>query len=941
MSRGNMSSRNYAFTLVILILLSILPVVNAAAEVSLNASPMTQESDPGTTAEYTISVNNDGSDDITVTLSASQGPECTGYTSTVEQPQGAISAGDSVDVMLYVNLSAQPAEECDTTVQAAAQSISGPGNGEVTVTTTAGEGSGGSTYGVELSTDHPEEKTWNGNDEEVIWPVTVKNTGQFNESINLDVETHEDDFNCDFSNLQYDIDPEQVSLDAGDEEEVIFTVTGMDDENIALIACFRITATITNAPPGQDEENNTDELELELEIPEIKDCSFTTSSVSVSAAPFESTTARFTVKNEGNTEFNIVISSSGSKSSWVQDIEPGSGELELDSNYVFDVLVSPDNSVNAGDTASIMIRASAQQGGVLCSSMLEVTVGQFHDGEIEFIGSVAEIQPGSSGSAQIKITNTGNGPDSFSVSISANEPSGWSSSFYAGDTGGSINSISVDQGQSVTVFLNVSVPLDALADEAVVYTVELLRNSELLDEDSTSVPVAERHAIDIDVTITSQSGKDGATVSYPFTVTNDGNVADDYNLVVSKNSCTSSDGSNSDWDVRFFEDGTNAVEINMVNIPAQTTKNLLAKVTIDGGEKSQCRSTIQVLNTADQLNLQKTFNITTTSSNLIFRMNAFFENPGDVPNQVEDTQAPGGSTEFVFWIQNDGVFYGNPQEDNAVITIRSIDGVEYDLAVNKNGVISDGSESIPVPMKYVLRNLTSGEFYVGGDGEILEFADMDEANNTWLAGGLVGTHEIILFAIQVTITLNIDEDVEDGNGGTVYIDVRSEHNAEYVKTLEVVLKIETIHDLKIEAVGSSTKNIEYPDNAIFELRVYNDGNTNERVVVVVSEGLRGWIPLVPDSDDLEFSIAPGEFRVISIKVESPESTLSDEFEFTVSVQPKDASGMIGRKNIELKVIGEEASGFLPSFSHFSALSCITMAAICLMYFEKRKTEIST
>ena len=938
MSRGNMSSRNYAFTLAILIFLSIIPAVNAAAEVSLNAFPMTQESDPGTTAEYTISVNNDGSDDITVTLSASQGPECTGYTSTVEQPQGAISAGDSVDVMLYVNLSAQPAESCDTTVQAAAQSISGPGNGEITVTTTAGEGSGGSTYGVELSTDHPEEKTWNGNDEEIIWPVTVKNTGQFNESINLEAEMIGSS-NCDTSGLQYDIDPQQVSLDAGDEEEVTFTVTGMEDEHLAFTSCFLITATITNAPPGQDEENNTDELELELEIPEIKDCSFTSSSISVGAAPFESTTARFTVQNEGNADFNIAISSSGSKSSWVQDIEPGSGELELGTNYVFDVLVQPDNSVNAGQTVSITIRASEQGGGVLCSSSLDVTIGQFHDGEIEFIGNVAEIQPGSTGSAQIHITNTGNGPDSYSVSIEANEPAGWSSSFYAGDTGGSINSISVDQGQSVTVFLNISVPLDALADDAVVYTIELLRNNELLDEDATSVPVAERHGIDIDVTITSQSGKDGATVSYPFTVTNDGNVADNYNLVVSKNSCTSSDGSNSDWDVRFFEDGTNAVEINMVNIPAQTTKNLLAKVTIDGGEKSQCRSTVQILNTADQLTLQKTFNITTTSSNLIFRMNAFFENPGDVPNQVEVTQAPGGSAEFVFWIQNDGVFYGNPQEDNAVISIRSIDGVEYELNVNKNGVITDGSESIPVPMKYVLRNLTSGEFYVGGDGEILEFSDMNEANNTWLAGGLVGTHEIILFAIQVTIILNIDEDVEDGNGGTVYIDVRSEHNAEYVKTLEVVLKIETIHDLKIEAVGSSTKNIEYPDNAIFELRVYNDGNTNERVVVAVSEGLRGWIPLVPDSDDLEFSIAPGEFRVITIKVESPESTLSDDFEFTVSVQPKDASGMIGRKNIELQVIGEEASGFLPSFGHISALSCIAIAAICSMYFERRKTEI--
>ena len=87
--------------------------------------------------------------------------------------------------------------------------------------------------------------------------------------------------------------------------------------------------------------------------------------------------------------------------------------------------------------------------------------------------------------------------------------------------------------------------------------------------------------------------------------------------------------------------------------------------------------------------------------------------------------------------------------------------------------------------------------------------------------------------------MNIDEDAEDGSGGTVYIDVRSEYNAEDIKTLEVLVNIETIHDLKIEAVGSTTQNINYPDNANFELRIYNDGNTNERVVVVLSEGLRG------------------------------------------------------------------------------------------------------
>ena len=59
-----MPSRSYAFILTALLFLSTIPTVYAAASVSLNAMPMSQEADPGTTAEYTIMVNNDGENDI-------------------------------------------------------------------------------------------------------------------------------------------------------------------------------------------------------------------------------------------------------------------------------------------------------------------------------------------------------------------------------------------------------------------------------------------------------------------------------------------------------------------------------------------------------------------------------------------------------------------------------------------------------------------------------------------------------------------------------------------------------------------------------------------------------------------------------------------------------------------------------------------------------------
>ena len=149
---------------------------------------------------------------------------------------------------------------------------------------------------------------------------------------------------------------------------------------------------------------------------------------------------------------------------------------------------------------------------IVCTSTLEVTVGQFHDGEITSTGiGDFKIEPGNSDSFPITIKNTGNGPDSFSVSISANEPSGWSHSFDSGNTGGSANSISVEQGQTVNVNINVSVPLNALADEAVVYEIKLVRNGDTLDSDNIAVYAGEKHGIDLGVSVTTQSGKDGAT----------------------------------------------------------------------------------------------------------------------------------------------------------------------------------------------------------------------------------------------------------------------------------------------------------------------------------------------------------------------------------------------------------------------------------------------
>ncbi|SVE64656.1 uncharacterized protein METZ01_LOCUS517510, partial [marine metagenome] len=145
MSKQDAGPRAPVALMISMLLLSLVPTV-AAAEVALTAFPTAQTADPGSTAEYTINVRNDGENEMTVQLSASQGAECQGYTSTVEQVQGTIAEGEAEDVTLFVNLSANAAESCETTVSAVANEVGGdptPGQADVTVTTTRGDGGGG------------------------------------------------------------------------------------------------------------------------------------------------------------------------------------------------------------------------------------------------------------------------------------------------------------------------------------------------------------------------------------------------------------------------------------------------------------------------------------------------------------------------------------------------------------------------------------------------------------------------------------------------------------------------------------------------------------------------------------------------------------------------------------------------------------------------------
>ena len=226
-ARGSMASgrRQALFGVLLMLSLSLAPVVSAAAEITLSSNSMAQEASPDEAAEYTITVRNTGSDDVTVQLSTTQGQDCQGFSSNIEQISETISSGSSATATLTVTVAQGADGDCETTVTGTANAAppappGQPGQDDITVTTTAGEGGNG-LFGVSLSTSQPQ-KTYSSGDE-IDWSVTVENTGQNSAQVSL---TMDEDSSCDSDELSATVDPSTVTLQSeGDTEDVIVTVS--------------------------------------------------------------------------------------------------------------------------------------------------------------------------------------------------------------------------------------------------------------------------------------------------------------------------------------------------------------------------------------------------------------------------------------------------------------------------------------------------------------------------------------------------------------------------------------------------------------------------------------------------------------------------------------------------------------------------------------------
>ena len=842
--------------LIVIMLLSMsATIVSADVDISLSANPSSAEATPDEAAEYNILIQNSGDDDAAVTLSTQQGNDCNGFSSTLETTFVQVGSQSSEQVTLTVTVTDQASGECETTVNAQGQVSGGapgtPSNADVTVVTTAGDGGG--LYSVSLTTDEPTTKSYDGEDNEVTWDVDVENNGEQQANVQLEMTSDSD---CESDDLSATVDPSVLQLEPESQEEVTVTIDMPNGgETDAGSHCFILKATVTNDPNAADQAE--DNLSLSLNVPEIRECDASLQYSSHNLDPGEQASNSIEVENIGNTDWTVTANAQSLDgediSGWVEFDSPRSILLtepgSSDDTHTFTFDITPDDSLEAGTQVAIGIqgRAGSEIG---CEKILTVTVGQEFGASMALSKStLSNVEPGTSGTLSIQITNQGNGQETMALGTTG-VPPGWQVSF-------SQSSVTLGSAQSSnnkeTVGVDIFVPEDASAesDAVISFTVGRGGGSTPYDSKDLTVSVAPRHEVSTTMISDQQTGRSDQIVQFPLVVSNEGNIRDTFRLQACDPGDQTGCGSPM-WQSSFSDDNGNSIT-QLALDPGQSAQIYL-DVLVEGEEdadSARVLARVAIFGTSES----SEHTVTVVVSNYNYGMAVSPQSPGDDPGQMDVVLPPGGALSTFFWIDNTGDY---PAGDTAVISITGLES-SVSRSIFVEGVEIDNSIQIP------------------REGRVL-----------------------------MEVQMEVMPGVSNGVSGIIKVSAASERNAAQTTSVDVMIQVMTIHDIVFTLEGEDEQTVNYPEKALFSLFVTNNGNVIEDIEVISGESLRGWtIDVMED----EFRLPPGETREIQVRATPPSQLLDDDtYRFTVIAQPEGIP--VAGQPIELTVVSVTSNSFL-------------------------------
>ena len=921
-----------AYFLVGLLLLSILPMVTpgVAADGARDATITIQttpgnglEVNPGESGEYTVRVYNQGPESITLSLSSSEEgtPECGSYTSSIQQIPGVIESNDYGETTMTVTLTQNAEGTCDTTITANANeappAVGQPASETKIVTTTAGDGSGSAVFGVDLSmaSESQRHQDWGG--ETVMeYDIVVENTGQTNETIALAL-TEADGSGCqNADDLTVDLDEETVTLDQNETETVTVSVEVPAGQQ-ANKYCWELTGTVTN----DVSQEASDVEEFDLTVPELHECSMVLSKSSMTVDPDGEGTLTATLTNIGNSDWSVTMAKTGSRAGWVNYDGASSGLLPYadgEGTRMFDIIVTPDDSVTAGDESVIQIIAK-DGNTVKCSEELRVIVGQSFGASLSLSTStLSNIEPGSNGTATLTVTNQGNGLDNLRVSSSA-PPSGWS--VQLDSTTVSVGSKHGSE-KAENVELAINVPANALATEQIQIAFSVLPagGGVAYAEVTLTVTVKAIHGIEVQATALEQTGRSGSLVKFPVTIQNTGNTEDNYRCIEYDQTASPK------WDVHCEDSNGNLISSTQgIAIAPQSSMQVFMVVSIDGEEElSSSRLTVRIINKDDTSHSgdedddgvpdnQRQILFLAILSDRVFAMDVHLVDGGLDQRSGNAILPPSGSQTYGFWVRNTGD--GN---DRAIFDVSGLEGLAT-REITLYGLPIDAD--ITIPVGFGIWDQNNSMFLLDASGQPIIGSTKDVAETQMCElGHCAGGYDARPFELYFEIKLTVNPSAETGDGGILELVVLSSKNAANRSGhFDISLDVQIIYEFEFDLGESNTEiDVTYPMKETFVIFITNTGNVDSEVLVFSSESFRGWSVLLDEADgtdtcqieikDFICEIEVGQTIGIEVSIRTPDGAeVADTYKFTLSAEPVE-TGVVDRENIEFTVNGDVEQG---------------------------------
>ena len=255
---------------------------------------------------------------------------------------------------------------------------------------------------------------------------------------------------------------------------------------------------------------------------------------------------------------------------------------------------------------------------------------------------LSQIEPGTTTTTTLRVSNTGNGQETFRIS-SGTVPSGWVVSLDPTTTtlNGRFSSSGTDQAD---VSVAVTVPSEALATDTV--QIPLIISSSTgartYDTSTLGVTVRELFGMEASTVVEQRRGREDAEVRFPIEIENTGNTRDTYRFRVTSQTTSPS------WATSFQgEDGVSRTEFTLDPGATMIVDHV---VRIEGEERLDATTTTVSVTSRGNTSITQEFEFTAWMDDRNYSMGLSFIEPGLDPTTSSASLPPGGrSTSMSGW----------------------------------------------------------------------------------------------------------------------------------------------------------------------------------------------------------------------------------------------------------------------------------------------------